>query len=462
MKKSPDSSAGEYVQYAFWFPLFTLSSVSMVILNKYCAASFPQPYSLLAFQNTMTIVLNFIGLQLGVFTMRSFTAQQFKMFAIPSVLFVGMLVTSLRGLPLVSVATTVVFRALSTCVVAFGDFLFFSKKFNAAEVLCLSLVVVGAGMYSLGDLSYHPKGYSWMFANMVMFVSSQLYEKYAVVCLDQTAVGISCVQNILSLPILIFFGFFVLEERPVELLKTTDTLTKTGIFFSGIAGCALSVCYMSLAKFASATAISLTGNLNKVLSIFVGAAVFHNPLSLLQTLGLSLSVIATMAFSQGGALPTVLRGGRLYLFMLLMIIFAVNTWDIGGKIAHLDVKKEIRRELDYLLRKSGGLGRGTLRLFAGRNRTATAGLDEDLQLSISIRGFKSRSFSSDKQQELARTISRFFEAKDGDVELNVLSESPASHDLGAHPLSGEIKSELEKRLRQVDTGQFGKNISKLL
>ena len=133
MKKSLDSPAGEYVQYAFWFPLFTVSSVAMVILNKYCAASFPQPYSLLAFQNTMTIVLNLIGLQLGVFNMRSFTAQQFKMFAIPSVLFVGMLVTSLRGLPLVSVATTVVFRALSTCVVAFGDFLFFSKKFNAGS-----------------------------------------------------------------------------------------------------------------------------------------------------------------------------------------------------------------------------------------------------------------------------------------------------------------------------------------
>ena len=104
-----------------------------------------------------------------------------------------------------------------------------------AEVLCLSLVVVGGGLYSLGDLSFHPTGYGWMFANMVMFVSSQLYEKYAVVCMDQvghcgstkirtdlseskTAVGISCVQNILSLPILIVFGFFVLEVIDIHLV----------------------------------------------------------------------------------------------------------------------------------------------------------------------------------------------------------------------------------------------------
>ena len=39
---------------------------------------------------------------------------------------------------------------------------------------------------------------------------------------------------------------------------------------------------MSLSKFASATAISLGGNFNKLLSIIIGAAVFSNPLSALQ------------------------------------------------------------------------------------------------------------------------------------------------------------------------------------
>jgi hypothetical protein len=39
---------------------------------------------------------------------------------------------------------------------------------------------------------------------------------------------------------------------------------------------------MSLGKFASATAISLAGNFNRVVSIAVGAALFSDPLSLAQ------------------------------------------------------------------------------------------------------------------------------------------------------------------------------------
>ena len=46
------------LQGAVWFPLFTASSVAMVVLNKYCAAAFPLPYSLLLFQNAVTVALN--------------------------------------------------------------------------------------------------------------------------------------------------------------------------------------------------------------------------------------------------------------------------------------------------------------------------------------------------------------------------------------------------------------------
>lgn len=115
-------------QHALWFPCFAMASVSMVLLNKYCAMSFKQPYSLLGFQNSMTIVLNFIGVALGAFSVKPFAAAQFKMFVLPTFLFVGMLVTSLYGLPYVSVATTVIFRAVSTCLVAIGDHFIFGKR----------------------------------------------------------------------------------------------------------------------------------------------------------------------------------------------------------------------------------------------------------------------------------------------------------------------------------------------
>lgn len=133
--------------------------------------SVPQPYSILGFQNSMTILLNLIGARIGIFKINSFTRAQFQMFFFPTFLFVGMLATSLIALPYVSIATTVVFRAVSTCVVAIGDFLFFKRRFSAPEVYSLGMVVAGAIIYAAGDISFHPTGYAWMALNSLMFSS---------------------------------------------------------------------------------------------------------------------------------------------------------------------------------------------------------------------------------------------------------------------------------------------------
>ena len=82
----------------------------------------------------MTILLNLVGFKLGIFKIHSFTKAQFRMFFFPTFLFVGMLATSLIALPYVSIATTVVFRAISTCLVAVGDFLFFKRRFSNPEI----------------------------------------------------------------------------------------------------------------------------------------------------------------------------------------------------------------------------------------------------------------------------------------------------------------------------------------
>jgi len=291
-----------------WFPLFTVSSLSMVLLNKYCAHRVGRsPYTLLLCQNAATVLLNLFGVHAGVLSVRPFSTSQCKRFLVPTLLFVGMLASSIYGLPYVSVATTVVFRSLSTCLVACGDCLLFSKRFTRDEVVALALVVVGAQIYSYNDMSFDAAGYSWMLANMLFFVSSQLYEKWAIVSVDQTAVGISCIQNLLSLPVLVAFGGYT-GERPLTFFQGTDAWTRAAVVATGFGGCSLSVCYISLSKFASATSISLAGNLNKLLSIVLRAALFHSPLYPLQVCGLAISMVATVSFAHRGRMPSWLGG----------------------------------------------------------------------------------------------------------------------------------------------------------
>lgn len=78
---------------------------------------------------------------------------------------------------------------------AVGDYFIFGKRFSNDEVACMVVVVVGAQIYAANDLSYHLTGYSWMFANTACFVFSQLYEKWAIVSVDQSAVGVSCIRE---------------------------------------------------------------------------------------------------------------------------------------------------------------------------------------------------------------------------------------------------------------------------
>ena len=114
---------------------------------------------------------------------------------------------------------------------------------------------------------------------MLILVVSSLYGKHAIVSVEQTPVGISCVQNFLSLPIIIVFGAIVSHETPLETLETTGvprlgphnaiarTLlpdppdawrargagfwTRVAIALSGLMGCSMSVCRCKLLLCAS-------------------------------------------------------------------------------------------------------------------------------------------------------------------------------------------------------------------
>jgi len=62
--------------------------------------------------------------------MEPWRMEHMRTWLLPTLTFSCMLVTSLKALPLVSVATTVIFRNVGTVLVAFGDTLFFEKRFN--------------------------------------------------------------------------------------------------------------------------------------------------------------------------------------------------------------------------------------------------------------------------------------------------------------------------------------------
>ena len=193
---------------------------------------------------------------------------------------------SLKALPLVAVATTIVFRNIGTVFVAIGDHMFFGKEFNTEMKHGICIILMGSLVYSYFDLDFNYTGYMWMTLNTIIFAINVLYEKYAVVSVDQTAVGVSCYQNILSLPLLMIMLISTGETSATVAWGQLSASMQGTIFLTGVFGCLLSICYMSLNKFASPTAITIASNLNKLVSAIVGALVFHNSVSPHTVLGL--------------------------------------------------------------------------------------------------------------------------------------------------------------------------------
>lgn len=291
------AAASETAKAAFWFVLFMFASVSMVIFNKLIMTSFPYANALLMIQNMMTIGLNCLGTQIGIFEMKPWQLDHFKIWALPTATFSIMLLTSLYALPLVAVATTVVFRNIGTVLVAAGDALIFKKEFNQEMKTAIAVIVFGSVVYGYYDLDYNAVGYVWMTANTCIFACNVLYEKYAVISVDQTAVGVSCYQNILSIPLL---GVALLSSGETVATGAYQELSffmQSSIIATGFFGCLLSICYMSLNKFVSPTSITIASNLNKLVSAIVGAVVFHSTVSAHAIVGLLICMMGGYLYS---------------------------------------------------------------------------------------------------------------------------------------------------------------------
>lgn len=255
----------------------------------------------MVFQQCSAIGLNFVCITFiggEVWAIKPIARAQVKRLMFPTCIFVCMLICSLKALKTVHVATVVVARNLCTVLICLGESMFFGKSTARSAVFGLFVIVLGSVVYGFTDLTFEPVGYFWQACNSVMFISAQLIEKWAMTQskADQTPLGMSTIKNSLSLPVLgcmmAFNGdwnFAGVDQIP--------RLTWFFILLTGIGCCCLSIVYMMLYKLASATAIAVGGNFNKVVSIILAAYLFNQSMGIMQVVGLGISLLGSLHYS---------------------------------------------------------------------------------------------------------------------------------------------------------------------
>lgn len=293
-------------EVAVWYVFFCASSVGMQLVNKAIAASFQEAgvlsldNLLMAWQQLAAIALNFTMIYVvggDVWRMRPVTRAQILRLCIPSVNFVFMLLCSLKALKTVHVATVVVARNLCTPIICGIEVVIFNKRVSGTAMLSLVVVLAGSVVYAYADLTFELQGYMWQAANSVLFIVGQLYEKWAMdKSSDQTALGVSTIKNTLSLPVL---GVLILAQGDWRLvgIEKVSVATWALIGCTGVGCCALSICYMTLYKSSSATAVTVGGNFNKCVSIIFGSILFRATLGGMQSVGLIICMCGSLVYS---------------------------------------------------------------------------------------------------------------------------------------------------------------------
>jgi len=309
---------GTDAELPMWFGFFCASSVGMQLLNKAIAVSFKDAgvhsmdNLLMVWQQFAAIALNFVCITLiggEVWAIKKVTRAQVARIAIPTVIFVLMLVCSLKALKTVHVATVVVARNLCTVAICAGEALVFKRYTAPRAVVGLIVIVIGSIVYGFTDLNFELHGYCWQALNSLLFICAQLSEKWTMAkSTDQTPLGMSTIKNSLSLPVL---GCMMVVNGDWHLAGADKIPGWTWVLIiaSGIGCCCLSIVYMMLYKLATATSIAVGGNFNKVVSIILAAYLFSQPLGLIQSAGLVISLLGSLDYSMATSRPKALTNG---------------------------------------------------------------------------------------------------------------------------------------------------------
>jgi len=227
----------------------------------------------------------------NVFKFKPFDRSQFMTMAVPAVLLAMQIVASIKALPHVAVATTVVFRNLATLSVAAAEFYALKKSISWHKKRSLLIIFAGSVLYAWKDITFDAVGYFWLTLNCVIYTTSSIYTKVAVGKIPQTMDGTALIQQVLTLPILACFAYFS-KEIPggISAFKNIEGVTEVIFVALGFMGTLIALSYMNLYKLVPATSVAVASNINKCCTILVAWFVFKRQLSPAQILGLSVCI----------------------------------------------------------------------------------------------------------------------------------------------------------------------------
>ncbi|XP_051146690.1 GDP-fucose transporter 1-like [Andrographis paniculata] len=262
---------------------YALCSSLLAIINKFAITRFNYPGLLTALQYLTSALGVWIFGRLGFLQHDPFTLETAKKFLPAAFVFYLAIFTNTNLLRHANVDTFIVFRSLTPLLVAIADTAF-RRQPCPSKLTFLSLVIIlgGAAGYVAADDGFTLTAYSWAFAYLVTITTEMVYIKHMVTNLGLNTWGFVLYNNLLSLLIAPLFWFLTGEYA--EAFSAVSYLSSAGELFEPVAFSAVSLsCVFGLLisffgfacrKAISATAFTVTGVVNKFLTVAINVVIW--------------------------------------------------------------------------------------------------------------------------------------------------------------------------------------------
>uniref|UniRef100_A0ACD5URF9 Uncharacterized protein n=1 Tax=Avena sativa TaxID=4498 RepID=A0ACD5URF9_AVESA len=260
---------------------YALCSSLLAIINKYAITKFSYPGLLTAFQYLTSVVGVWSLGKFGFLYHDPFNFQTARKFAPAALVFYLAIFTNTHLLKHANVDTFIVLRSLTPLLVAIADTTF-RKQPCPSKLTFLSLVIIlgGALGYVMTDSGFTLTAYSWAVAYLVTITTEMVYIKHMVTNLRLNTWGFVLYNNLLSLIMAPVFG--ILTGEHLSVFRAFESRGQSwfeldafvAVSLSCVFGLLISFFGFAARKAVSATAFTVTGVVNKFLTVTINVMIW--------------------------------------------------------------------------------------------------------------------------------------------------------------------------------------------
>jgi GDP-mannose transporter len=284
---------------------YCLSASLLSIINKWAVMKFPYPSTLTALQYFTSAAGVLLCGWLKVIEHDKLDLITMWRFLPAAIIFYLSLFTNSELLLHANVDTFIVFRSLTPLLVALADTAFRGQP-SPSNFTFLSLVVILAGAvgYVATDSGFTLTAYSWAFAYLVTITTEMVYIKHMVMNLGLNTWGFVLYNNVLSLMIAPVFWFLTGENFEVftAIRSSTGSLFELNAFLavslSCVFGLLISFFGFAARKAVSATAFTVTGVVNKFLTVAINVTIWDKHASPAGLVCLLFTIVGGVLYQQ--------------------------------------------------------------------------------------------------------------------------------------------------------------------